>query len=82
MIQVQVHISMQMTMNVFLVRDGVLKPTEDITPFIKTPFTSMTFLPTKTITETIDRCHSEKMIAMDKDLIWSMSLSRVDSVPM
>jgi len=57
-------------------------PTEDITPFIKTPFTSMTFLPTETITETIDGCHSAKMIAMDKDLIWSMSLSRVDSVPM
>lgn len=57
-------------------------PPKEIRPFIKTPFTSMTFLPFQTITETIDACHSEKSIAIDKDLVWSMSLSQMDSVPM
>ncbi|VVC93252.1 unnamed protein product [Leptidea sinapis] len=38
--------------------------------------------PFPTITEIYDACHSEKLIAIDKDLIWSMSLSRIDSVPM
>lgn len=42
----------------------------------------MTFLSTEAITGTIDGCHSEKTIAIDKDLIWSMSLPPVDSVPM
>ncbi|CAF4773203.1 unnamed protein product [Pieris macdunnoughi] len=57
-------------------------PSKEIRPFVKTPFTSMTFLPFQTITEIIDACHSGKLIAIDKDLIWSMSLSRIDSVPM
>ncbi|CAG5044038.1 unnamed protein product [Parnassius apollo] len=57
-------------------------PSKEIRPFVKTPFTSMTFLPFQTITETIDACHSDKSIAIDKDLVWSMSLSQIDSVPM
>lgn len=57
-------------------------PPKEIRPFVKIPFTSMTFLPFQTITETIDSCHLQKLIAVDKDLIWSMSLSRIDSVPM
>lgn len=55
---------------------------KEIRPFVKVPLTSMTFLPFQTITETIDACHLEKSIAIDKDLIWSMSLSQIDSVPM
>lgn len=42
----------------------------------------MTFLPAEAITGTIDRYCSERTIAIDKDLIWIMSLYRVDSVPM
>ena len=42
----------------------------------------MTFHPINSITETIDACQSAKVIAMDKDFVWSMSLSRIDSVPM
>lgn len=42
----------------------------------------MRFLPTEAITGTINGCHTERTIAIDKDLIWSMSLSRVDLVPM
>ncbi|CAG4994332.1 unnamed protein product [Parnassius apollo] len=57
-------------------------PSKEIRPFVKTPFTSMTFLPFQTITETIDACHSDKSIAIDKDLVWSRSLSQIDSVPM
>lgn len=57
-------------------------PPKEIRPFVKVPFTSMTFLPFQTITETIDACHLEKSITIDKDLTWIMSLSQIDSVPM
>jgi hypothetical protein len=42
----------------------------------------MTFLPIDSITETIDACQSAKVIAMNKYFVWSMSLLRIDSVPM
>lgn len=54
----------------------------EIRPFVKTPFTSMMFIPIEAIRETLDACHSERVIAMNKDLVWSLSLSRIHSVPM
>lgn len=50
--------------------------------FVKTPSTRITFLPNEVIKETIDACHSETVIAMNKDLVLSMFLSRIVSVPM
>lgn len=55
---------------------------QSIRTYYKKPLTSMPFVHVDSITQTIDACQFAKIIAMDKDYIWSMSLSRIDSLPM
>lgn len=54
----------------------------DVRPYYSKPTASLQLLPIDSFTNTMDVCKGAAEIATDKDLLWIMSLSRVDSVPM
>lgn len=53
-----------------------------IRPYYSKPKTCLQLLPIHSFTDTIKLCKGATEIAIDKDLLWVMSLSRLDSVPM
>lgn len=53
-----------------------------VRPYYTKPKTSMQLITVDSYTSTMDLCKGATEIATDKDLLWIMSLSRIDSVPM
>lgn len=54
----------------------------EVTAHYSKPMTSMQLLSLDSFTNPMDLCKGAAEIATDKDLLWIMSLSRIDSVPM
>ncbi|CAG5110081.1 Protein of unknown function, partial [Cotesia congregata] len=54
----------------------------EIRPYYSKPKTNLQLLPVDAFNTVIDACQGATEIATDKDLLWIMSLSKLDSVPM
>ncbi|KAH9630061.1 hypothetical protein HF086_008031 [Spodoptera exigua] len=54
----------------------------EIRPYYSKPKASMQLITVDSFTNTMNLCKAAAKIAIDKDLLWIMSLSRIDSVPM
>lgn len=54
----------------------------DLVPYFRKPSIEMKLLPVNTMLEYIDSCKENTEIAVNKDLIWAMSLSQIGEVPM
>lgn len=54
----------------------------EIRSYYSKPKTTMQLLTVDSFTNTIEKCQGAKEIALDKDLLWIISLSRLDSIPM
>ncbi|KAG5862641.1 hypothetical protein JTB14_004270 [Gonioctena quinquepunctata] len=58
------------------------KRRREIRPYYSKPKTNLQLLPVDSFTTVIDVCQGATEVATDKDLLWIMSLSKLDSVPM
>lgn len=56
--------------------------TREIRPYYSKPKTNLQLLPVDSFTNVIDVCQGAAEVATDKDLLWIMALSKLDSVPM